>query len=76
MSLHKLVPPVVLFREPGAVTAALLDGLHRYRVSLSLGFASIPGDSTESGGCGACLLLSATVTVALDGGPRTLDPSV
>jgi hypothetical protein len=33
---------VVVFREPGAVTAALIDGLHRYRVSAALGFPSIP----------------------------------
>jgi hypothetical protein len=36
------LPPVVVFREPGALTTALLDGLHRYRVSLALGFSSIP----------------------------------
>jgi hypothetical protein len=36
------LPPVVVFREPGAATAALLDGLHRLRVSLALGFVSIP----------------------------------
>jgi hypothetical protein len=36
------LPPVVVFREPGAVSAALLDGLHRYWVSVALGFSSIP----------------------------------
>jgi hypothetical protein len=36
------LPPVVIFREPGAATATLLDGLHRYRLSLALGFALIP----------------------------------
>jgi ParB-like chromosome segregation protein Spo0J len=36
------LPPVVIFREPGAATATLLDGLHRYRLSLALGFTLIP----------------------------------
>jgi hypothetical protein len=36
------LPPIVVFRDTDAVTAALLDGLHRYRVSLALGFQSIP----------------------------------
>ncbi len=36
------IPPIVIFREPGAPTAQLLDGLHRWRISLTLGFASIP----------------------------------
>lgn len=36
------LPPIVVFREPGAATAALLDGLHRWRVSLALGFLAIP----------------------------------
>jgi hypothetical protein len=36
------LPPVVVFREPGAQTAALLDGLHRVRVSIALGFVAIP----------------------------------
>ena len=36
------LPAVVVFREPGAVTAALLDGLHRYWVSVALNFALIP----------------------------------
>lgn len=37
-----VLPPVVVFREPGAPTAALLDGLHRWRISLALGFLAIP----------------------------------
>jgi hypothetical protein len=32
----------VIFREPEAATATLLDGLHRYRLSLALGFTLIP----------------------------------
>jgi hypothetical protein len=36
------LPPVVVFREPGASTATLLDGVHRWRASLALGFSSIP----------------------------------
>lgn len=36
------LPAIVVFREPGAATAALLDGLHRVRISLALGFVSIP----------------------------------
>jgi hypothetical protein len=36
------LPPVVVFREPDAATATLLDGMHRWRVSLALGFSSIP----------------------------------
>jgi hypothetical protein len=36
------LPPVVIFREPGAATATLLDGLHRYQLSLALGFKLIP----------------------------------
>jgi hypothetical protein len=36
------LPPVVIFREPGAATATLLDGLHRFRLSLALGFTLIP----------------------------------
>jgi hypothetical protein len=36
------LPPVVVFREPGAAAAALLDGLHRLRISVALGFVSIP----------------------------------
>jgi hypothetical protein len=36
------LPPVVIFREPQAATATLLDGLHRYRLSLALGFTLIP----------------------------------
>jgi hypothetical protein len=35
-------PPVVVFREPGAATATLLDGLHRWRASSALGFSAIP----------------------------------
>ena len=34
--------PVSVFREPGAVQATLLDGLHRWHVSRALGFPSIP----------------------------------
>jgi hypothetical protein len=36
------LPPVVIFREPGAATARLLDGIHRYRLSAALGFRLIP----------------------------------
>jgi hypothetical protein len=42
-----VLPPVVVFREPGARTAALLDGLPRYRVSAALGFASIPATQSS-----------------------------
>jgi hypothetical protein len=35
------LPPVVIFREPGAATATVLDGLHRYQLSVALGFTSI-----------------------------------
>jgi hypothetical protein len=36
------VPAVVVFREAGAVTAAVLDGLLRFQVSRALGFVLIP----------------------------------
>jgi hypothetical protein len=36
------LPPVVVFREPGATKATLLDGLHRWRASSALGFSAIP----------------------------------
>jgi len=36
------IPPVVVFREPGAATATLLDGLHRWRLSQALGYIAIP----------------------------------
>jgi ParB-like chromosome segregation protein Spo0J len=36
------IQPVVVFREPGAGTAMLLDGLHRLRLSQALGFVAIP----------------------------------
>jgi hypothetical protein len=36
------IPPVIVFRERLAVTAELLDGLHRYWVSVALNFALIP----------------------------------
>jgi excisionase family DNA binding protein len=36
------LPPVVVFREPGAATTMLLDGLHRWKVSTALGFNMIP----------------------------------
>jgi hypothetical protein len=32
----------VVFREPGAASAALLDGLHRWQMSRALGFVEIP----------------------------------
>jgi hypothetical protein len=35
------LPPVVVFREPRAPTAVLLDGLHQYRLALALGFTFI-----------------------------------
>jgi hypothetical protein len=34
--------PVPVFREPAAVQAKLLDGLHRWHVSKTLGFPAIP----------------------------------
>jgi hypothetical protein len=50
------LPPGIVFREPGAVKAALLDGLHRFRVSAALGFASIPATQTsrEDAELGSC----------------------
>jgi ParB-like nuclease domain len=36
------ISPVVVFREPGAATALLLDGTHRWRVSQALKFIAIP----------------------------------
>lgn len=36
------IEPVVVFREPGASQANLLDGEHRRRVSIKLGFVEIP----------------------------------
>jgi hypothetical protein len=39
------LPAVVIFREPGAPAAALLDGLHRLQLSRALGFVSIPAIS-------------------------------
>jgi len=36
------LPPIIVFREPGARMATLLDGMHRWRASVALGFASIP----------------------------------
>jgi ParB-like chromosome segregation protein Spo0J len=36
------LPPVVVFREPGAATTMLLDGLHRWKVSAALGVNMIP----------------------------------
>src|SRR5665213_3239365 len=36
------IEPVVVFREPGASRAKLLDGEHRRRVSVKLGFVEIP----------------------------------
>jgi hypothetical protein len=37
-----LIPPVVVFRELGAATARLLDGMHRWRLSQALGYIAIP----------------------------------
>jgi hypothetical protein len=36
------IEPAVVFREPGASRAKLLDGEHRRRVSVKLGFVEIP----------------------------------
>jgi len=36
------LPPIIVFREPCAASAVLLDGMHRWRLSLALGFAAIP----------------------------------
>lgn len=36
------IPPVVVFREPEADTATLLDGLHRLRASAAVGYTMIP----------------------------------
>ena len=35
------IEPIVVFREPGATRAKLLDGEHRRRVSIKLGFVEI-----------------------------------
>lgn len=50
------LPPIVVYREPGAARAMLLDGLHRLRVSLALGFVSIPATqpSREDAELGYC----------------------
>jgi hypothetical protein len=36
------ISPVVVFRELGAATATLLDGLHRWLLSQALGYIAIP----------------------------------
>ena len=41
------LPPIIVFREPGAAVATLLDGLHRVRLSLAVGFAVIPTTQTS-----------------------------
>jgi ParB-like nuclease family protein len=39
---HAALPPVVVVAEGVAKQVTLLDGLHRYQVSVALGFRSIP----------------------------------
>ena len=36
------IPPVPIFREPGAARATLLDGMHRCRASEAVGYHMIP----------------------------------
>jgi hypothetical protein len=36
------IPPVEVYYDPDDATVNLTDGLHRWRVSLALGFSSIP----------------------------------
>jgi len=36
------IEPIIVFREPGASRAKLLDGEHRRRVAVKLGFVEIP----------------------------------
>jgi hypothetical protein len=36
------LPPLPVFRELGAPRATILDGAHRYYVSVAYGFASVP----------------------------------
>jgi len=36
------LPPIIVFRPPGVRCARLVDGTHRWRVSVALGFPMIP----------------------------------
>jgi len=38
----KALPPILVFRKPGAELARLVDGTHRWRVAAALGFSMIP----------------------------------
>jgi hypothetical protein len=37
-----VIPPVVVYRDAAASVVTLLDGFHRWRISLALGFTDIP----------------------------------